>query len=1356
MTSHFDDLASFLQEESQPYDETTEFVCINDVSKGGLPYYDASDFNDSYIDYVYSKIDNENLLTDSENKLQAYLVPNAIYLDGDWYYARNVDPDEYSEIALILATEYKARWEQELNRECISFVFIPESFKNRKGGFHVMIFVKDNISKTVRGEIYNKIKESFADFVSDRFKTELEIKATENFKPYSPELYETLFDKGPTMSMLTLLPFAEKKGASRHYILDLSASSPCIRKKKISYLLNGILYPKPSSVTTTSQPTLARRPITAETDIDDVEDIEYNPDLEKELDEKYKLLIQKTYGYDLNIFGRKCGKLFAEFIQSLMYLSWPSHMFWDILSDHDSRLRLIFKPFIEIVSLSYFLENHKAPNEEDFVLATAKLFHPLLQSTVRGKLSDEYKRVNLQYVYNQVKIAYEKFARIPEHLKDEDRQAFMNKKYKMKRNKRKQKGNGNGDGSGSGSDDDDESEMDLQDEEELEEIKNLRKDIEMCKEGISALRLKKNKEKTSIRSTLNRDRKALNDEKKDIENDDEIKVRENEFKAEYTRLKKEMKELPEDDEEVEEIRGKLTQMIEQHEKWKKEYIIKERKRIDDKIVELEISAKEQEDSLDEKFKEEIAERNVDLNEMKEELKSLEQNSKIKENIKNQADYDAVEQFLIRCIDDWVAFVNDIIMEGMTDEIKPFVPHNRSFPYEFVDAPAQNREDCDIEHIRQKSKKDPHATSFYEEIIRTWFRHALFVHYYNSRTLDTAIYLAIFPFVKDFIYRNNDAEIDELFIYNYKQTAELEKYPYSQWIIDTIDKSKGKGAIVGKRSFQWIQNIYNDFIYPEFTSKIGRNQLFALCDLPEFCDKAVKGKHQYSIEALTLNGKLDKAISDIYNNIMRYIQNPDRRIPTEITINNEHTTFGRNGKIWFDKDGEIHYSLKDNRDTYSRGCSNIIFDEFYDYECEGYKAAKRIFETTFPVKELREYVERLIASLFVGGIHDTFAIMIGSGAEGKSVFCNLITAMLGGDGIGGKHMYEQRRNRKAEMINPAGLAADNLKSEFLLVSRGNSHDEGGRIEAKNKRFLVMQEPEKNKSTDCVIRANVVKEITSGGTTSARGIYQSSQSFVINAIPVIQTNVPPSFDTDDDAIRRRVVVIPMLAKFWTEVNSQRKNLEYAVKADDTINERVASDAYLFQGVFYYILPRITEIIKSKWIPSSQIPRPKIILDETDRIFTEATGLAGWLGTRLRPCKTSFLQMNFVIDKVIKAHERESRNKNRGLLARSKFAWDREILDQMFAKYSTKIYKLKDELYTKTESAYMEISDEVVSSIDEDLKAEGEEYVKQKYMEHFAAPDQKVSKKKRGKKQYDDLFLFGYAFDDEDDHDEDDEDD
>ena len=42
-------------------------------------------------------------------------------------------------------------------------------------------------------------------------------------------------------------------------------------------------------------------------------------------------------------------------------------------------------------------------------------------------------------------------------------------------------------------------------------------------------------------------------------------------------------------------------------------------------------------------------------------------------------------------------------------------------------------------------------------------------------------------------------------------------------------------------------------------------------------------------------------------------------------------------------------------------------------------------------------------------------------------------------------------------------------------------------------------------------------------------------------------------------------------------------------------------------------------------------------------------------------------------------------------------------------------------------MEISDEVVSSIDEDLKAEGEEYVKQKYMEHFAAPDQKVSKKK-----------------------------
>ena len=1293
MTTSSDELNVYLQENSVPYDNSTELICINDMSKGGLPYYNPDEFNEYYTNYIYERIRNKELTTETGNHYQCNGIPNAIYLDGDWYFNRDVKDSDYSKIAIKLAKLYKKKWEKELNCDTVSFVFIPASFEHYKGGFHIFIFTEQNVGKTPRMEIYNRIKDEIATEIATKYADKIEVKSANGFVPVSVSNYETLFDRAPTVNMNTLLPFAEKYKASRRYILDLNHSSPCVSACDIPFFLNGVIYPERT-----------------ENDDENVSLETFSPELEQKLEARYMELITRTYGDDLKVFGRKYGHHFAEFIRSLIYLS-PNHRFWSILADHDDRLRYIFAPFLQILALSYFVENDgEIPNEDDLTIAAAKLIQPLLKTVARQVSFEKLEKYNFQYTVNQMKIAYEKFAHIQDKFTEKEREVYRDHALGM--------GKGNVETNNVS--------------EETNEIQDLERSLSRLQTQRKTLKENKTKSIKSEKDKWQRETTRLLTLIKDIKN---INYTDENIRSEETVKNVKIREITRDDSKSLDEKESLKEQAEN------EFIAFKTKYINDKVESINDDINKYKDdyettivNINEKFTNDDAAMAQEISGIKQELKGVKASKKSKEKNEGSKVFDKLQEQMIVCINGWIGFVMDLIMQYMTDEIKPFRCHNPIRPYAYTEDGLPNREDINVCDIKPQNTKNPSSISFYSEVLRTWSRHFLYASFYESRSSDDAICTTMTHFIKDFIFINNDDDNHETLIYNFQQTEELANYPYQQWILDKGDKDTKK--LIGTRATQWIKELYTNLIKSELVTRNIRKGLMELMDLVKKC-RVVVGNY-YTDKELAPIANFDKGITNICNNLTSFVQTTYLRKPVEITVDENHTTFGRNGRIWFDSEGNIHYELKDNHAYYGTGYSNIIFEENYNKENDNYKTVENIFTMTFPVKEHRVFVERLISSVFVGGLHDVFTIMYGTGGEGKSVFCNLILSMMGSESIGRKTLKEIRRGKEEKIMNPHGLGGT-MKSSVLLVSNNGGHDEDGLIHAKDKRFVIMQEPAK-KNSQCIIHTDIIKEMTSGTETSARGIFGKQQSFIINMLPILQTNVSPTFDTDDAAVHRRVVVIPMKAKFYSAVNKERAKCEYSAPADPKLPIRIERDAYLAQAVFYYLLPRISEVIKNKWIPTSNIPRPKDIVEFTDNVFRNSTGLAGWFAERISEDNKSCVFVSEVINKAIEYQEANAKE-GISILSKDKRKRAREVLETLIQKYESDLYKYKDEYCLNNGKP----KDGMKSKVIEEAGINGAEMAQQKFMNEFPINTTSDSRREKAKTKYDDIILVGYRLDD-----------
>ena len=1336
MSYTFSDLQEDLRNEVSSFSEHDKLIAINNMEKTGMDYYTEEIINDKYLTYIKDKIEDGNLFTDPQNHFMCMQIGNAIYLDGDWYFPSTVSETEYHDLSLELANEYSKRWITELNDDEIHFTFVPEAYPKTKesthtfakGGFHVLIFTKRDVTKDSRVAIYNKIKQSFESVLYDKFASKICVKTNTGIIPLSSLVekdatdklvaYQKLFDESPTFNRITLLPFAQKSATSRRYMLDLKSSSPCLTTGEgyPETIMNAIYYPSKSTLTA----------FNSSSDTSDlVIDFDFEPSREalrmfsgkkEELTEASAL---KTPDSELNI---------KDGIVTLDLSSGSSTMSDAAVSiskrTTKSKATQKTKRVKPVLSIPSIPTKSKEPEPLDIDFSNIDLGEPepsndttsqAVQQAVHEEeeqlldfgsetntiVADELLSLNEE---QSVKIVSSELGQDTVDMTDDDLE--LDKKlreiYIKGIEKRKYKkeytifGNENG-----------EYYMlliksllflsdrhrfwEILDNEPnrlkliftpfiqivvinyLEENEYVMPDYEMLIQTCAVLFLPLLKKTANAE---NQKRTSLSYVMK-------------QFEIVYTNPKYANIEGRFTPEMLNAMRAASNKSKGKDKKAKIIIPEPDQNEIDDAF---DAAANGDELDLDgyverhQKAAEEASQKALDAY-----IKELNQQTILR------ARYTKYVRF---CFANWNKFIRGILMHYFSDELHPFEPYNSANPFELAPKPYSNRRELTFDDIRRERYERLHTT-FYDRAVRIWFLHFFAASLYeNSGSVNDAIKEVLVSFTKYDIFVNYNGGNKELYVYNYRQTDTLSHYPYNQWSLDDPESEKSS-KVTGVRTKEWLKKLYNDIIKSELETSNKARGIGHLISIPDKYGLIIPapGKNA-TLNSIKPLKDYDKDIDKMFANIISAI--PSELIskpPIEESTNNSNVTFGRNGCVKFDeRTGEIIYSLQNNHDIYSRSVTNIIFDEHY-YEKlardpalqSAYKLISDTFKYTFPIPDLRVYIERIIASMFVKGMHDTFLIMFGSGGEGKSIFCNMISAALGSDSIGRSDLKDAT---DFSYFNPSGMATT-IKSATLLTTSREGHDEGGIIHTKDKRFVSMQEPSKTNGK-CILNTSVIKDLTSGGATNARGIFGRNQAFVVNCIPVLQTNVPPQFDEDTDAVRRRVSIIPMMAKFYTDINKSRAKLQYSHKADDTLNIRIQSDILLPQALFYYLLEenvernkenRIAEIIRHRWTPTTQIPRPKIVTDLTTKSFTESGGISGWLSQHIYECKNDCVSMHDIIVKILEEQKKAESNgrmrMSEGPLAGIPISRRiSEIVEQVCTRYSAKVYRLHDRFYLMSE--------------------------------------------------------------------------
>jgi putative DNA primase/helicase len=230
---------------------------------------------------------------------------------------------------------------------------------------------------------------------------------------------------------------------------------------------------------------------------------------------------------------------------------------------------------------------------------------------------------------------------------------------------------------------------------------------------------------------------------------------------------------------------------------------------------------------------------------------------------------------------------------------------------------------------------------------------------------------------------------------------------------------------------------------------------------------------------------------------------------------------------------INYEYSPVVDQESKRFINAFFEKLFDDQIE------------------RQYILGIIASCLTPNIGREYLYFFkGSGQNGKSLLCSLISKTL-------------------------ECFTETLPSKFFSKDK----DEIGSanpaiINLRHKRLAVVSEANGGE-----YKSELIKRMTNKDEISSRKLYSNNiETFSIFTKFVVLINDIPTFSSNDDALWRRITVIPFRNKFVT--NPKRANER---KADDTLYK-------LFEfrtDIYYAFINLILDNYDVNFDPIEQMP-------------------------------------------------------------------------------------------------------------------------------------------------------------------------
>lgn len=722
-------------------------------------------------------------------------------------------------------------------------------------------------------------------------------------------------------------------------------------------------------------------------------------------------------------------------------------------------------------------------------------------------------------------------------------------------------------------------------------------------------------------------------------------------------------------------------------------------------------------------------------------------------------------------DNFIVYITSEFKHNISDEIEPF-NKNKSYdnPICYIDEKAEHKEvltfyDVDKTFaINYNGAEQVIKDTTYMDTMKIWITILLSFEYYNSEfQLQEAIKHTICAFIKNYIVTTpipstakNSKATEMIMVYNIRQTIELEKYPYNQWIGNAT-----------QLIIKWLNKLYDNYISKALESTQKNKGVKAIIDI------LYNNKIINNIKAISSIKPLGRACNDLnemFKNILAFHNAESSAVPETILIESANIFPMRNGWLQFNEENGDLTFITNTRDKYLGSGTNIpwvgdrsTYEKYIQGNSEQQKEAHKAFhdvstmiEQIYPNEEERIYNMKLFASVLYGcGEKNVLHVMFGTGADGKTTMINALFGMLDAQGFTSDvHTYEN--NRKIEVLSIRGLA-ETMNAKTLLISdnKSGSHDEGGRANIAHMRLVSVQEPDQHLNGGCLNGA-VIKELTSGSTISARKIYGESESVQANALICFQTNICPGTDDTSRGFRRRLSLYQHKSKFWPkEEYEKKKKCKNHFLANPKLGENIKHRLSYKQAMFYYLLPYAIENIKNKNLSLQGINKPPAVQDGIRHVINNSNGVPKWLADNLQDYDESIDETCGIINihSLIQLMRDLNSKKDGSLWGKFKLTTKEEttIINAIQNHCEGSIYRLKKKYYKKSINGITYKLNDKVDNLKEfvevitDPTTKGRNKLTMTYEEYLnkylkANP---VANTNESKCDYKDLFIIGYVY-------------
>lgn len=284
-----------------------------------------------------------------------------------------------------------------------------------------------------------------------------------------------------------------------------------------------------------------------------------------------------------------------------------------------------------------------------------------------------------------------------------------------------------------------------------------------------------------------------------------------------------------------------------------------------------------------------------------------------------------------------------------------------------------------------------------------------------------------------------------------------------------------------------------------------------------------------------------------------------------------------------------YDLLDNKFRKTKREDYINLTVMYDYNPSvKNKDVFTFLEQILPNESVRDFVLKKMSDCLNGDIPNTYFLMfIGdSGANGKSQLLNLMKACL-------------------------GEFAEKVEVTLLTRKRNNANEANTeKVKLMNKRFAFLSEPEDGER----INIGLLKELTGSEEIVARGLYQDSMSFIMEAKLFLACNELPDIKGEDTALWRRIRVIDFPSRF---VDNPTEPGEF--KADKTIPSKIRENVSWKQTFMNILLDYYYK----------DIPEPEEVKVKTNEYRQDNNDFFTWLCENIVHKESEVLKLKDVVE-------------------------------------------------------------------------------------------------------------------------------